>query len=341
VTISTDQNQVIADAELKRRIAKNNERDIAVYEHVKQRLISRREAWQSMHVRSRSASATADAAVAATVGARMRPARRNVKDNQLRRSARLLRFNPQPLLDPEKRFIVMWSPKSACTTAYVWFSNLCGFLDEVAEVVESGGFPHRHRIKVYMHSHRYRDTIKTDTRDFHVVRIIRDPYSRAVSIFRHALATGFADAAAGRAGLDFEQGVSFRQFLEFAASQNMRNSNPHLRPHVHRYERHHKPDTVINISKMNMFQQLNALEQRMGWPMTDFESLEWLHRLESSRRPDCEPFEGEHVDEVPIVRGRPPRNTRIPSYAQLLTPAAKSLIKRIYRVDFETYRDFL
>jgi hypothetical protein len=183
--------------------------------------------------------------------------------------------------------------------------------------------------------------VETKTRDFHVVRIIRDPYSRAVSIFRHALSTGFADEPAARAGLDFNRGVSFRQFLAFAATQNMRKSDSHLRPQVHRFEDHHKPNTVINISKVDMFEQLNALEQRMGWPVTDFKALAWLHQLESSRRPDCEPFEGEHVDEIPIVRGRPPRNTRFPAYGQLLTPAARSLIEQVYRVDFAAYRDFL
>jgi hypothetical protein len=112
---------------------------------------------------------------------------------------------------------------------------------------------------------------------YRIVRIIRDPYSRAVSIFRHALTTGFADDALARVGVDFRQGVSFRQFLDFAAAQNMRSVNLHLRPQVHSYERSCKPDTVINISNTDLFEQLNALEQRMGWPATDFKSIEWLH----------------------------------------------------------------
>src|SRR5439155_20288125 len=99
----------------------------------------------------------------------------------VRRSRRLLRYTPRPLVDAEKRVIVLWSPKSACTTTYVWFSHLCGFVDEVEK---HDAFPHRHRIDVYMGSERYWSAIENDTRDFHVVRVIRDPYARAVSIFR-------------------------------------------------------------------------------------------------------------------------------------------------------------
>src|SRR5437763_9167730 len=98
--------------------------------------------------------------------------------DQIHRTRELLRLTPRPLIDAGKKVIVLWSPKSACTTTYVWFSHLAGFLDDVAK--HPAGFPHRHRIEVYMKSDRYRQAIESDIRDFHVVRILRDPYSRAV-----------------------------------------------------------------------------------------------------------------------------------------------------------------
>src|ERR1700693_863978 len=98
-------------------------------------------------------------------------------------AAALLRAPPPPLVDRERKVIVLWSPKAACTTIYVWFSNLCGFLDEVLRHPS----PHHHRMDVFRSSRRYLDSIAGDTSDFRVVRIIRDPYARAASIFHEAL----------------------------------------------------------------------------------------------------------------------------------------------------------
>jgi hypothetical protein len=262
----------------------------------------------------------------------------HAKSNHIRQSNELLRLRPPPLLDSGKKVIVLWSPKSACTASYVWFSHLAGFSDELAK---HHAIPHRHRLEVYMKSDRYREAIECDTRAFHVVRILRDPYSRAASIFRHALVTRFADRAAARAGLDFAKGVSFREFLDFLAAQRMHKADVHMRPQVHRFERHRKPDTVINISKDDMFQALNALERHMGWPVTDFQAIDWLHKLESSRRANCKPFAGENGDEIPIVRGQRARTTRFPPYGQLLTPRTRRQIETIYHDDFEAYRDYL
>src|SRR5205085_4802857 len=142
-------------------------------------------------------------------------------------AAALLRAPPPPLVDRERKLIVLWSPKSACTTTYVWFSALCGFLDEVLRHPS----PHDHRMDVFRSSRRYLDSIASDTSDFRVVRIIRDPYARAVSIFREALVGWFADRDAPLAGLNFDAGVSFQRFLLMMYRFDMENIDTHSRPH--------------------------------------------------------------------------------------------------------------
>jgi len=253
----------------------------------------------------------------------------------------LLRSPPPPLVDRERRVIVVWSPKSACTTTYVWFANLCGFLDEVRRHHES---PHRHRVEVFRLSRRYLDSVAEAASDFHVVRIIRDPHARAVSIFREALTSpiSFADRDARLAGLDFARGVSFQRFLQMVDRFDMENVDTHYRPQLHPLERARKPDTVINISKSDLFAALNALEERQGWPKTDFAAMTWLHALENARRPP--PFPQAVAGDMfrtPIPRAQPKEQTPFPDYRSLLTPAAKTLIESIYRDDFDAYRDFL
>jgi hypothetical protein len=244
---------------------------------------------------------------------------------------------PPPLVDRERGLIVLWSPKSACTAAYVWFASVCGFLDEVREC-ES---PHHHRMNVFRRSRRYLDSIAGDTSGFHVVRIIRDPYARAVSIFREALVGSYADRDAALAGLDFDAGVSFQMFLLMVERLDLGNVDTHYRPQLHPFEHERQPDTVINISKSDLFAQLNTLERRLGWPVTRFPSLRWFHELERARRTPPHPLSGAPLYGTPIVRADPATRTPFPEYEALLTPDARRRIALIYRVDFESYRDFL
>lgn len=179
-----------------------------------------------------------------------------------------------------------------------------------------------------------------DTSGFHIVRIIRDPYERAVSIFRHALMTNFADKDAAAAGLDFNEGVSFRQFLKLVLALDMKTADTHYRPQFHPFESLRRPDTIINVSKSDLFGELNALERQKGWPITDFFSMQWFHSMESSRRPPTYSPTEERMFNAPIARADPlKKNTAFPDYDRLLTPKARSRIEQIYRVDFEAYRD--
>ncbi len=244
---------------------------------------------------------------------------------------------PPPLVDKERRLVVLWSPKSACTAAYVWFASTCGFLDEVAQH-ES---PHHHRMQVFRTSQRYRDSITADTSDFHVVRIIRDPYIRAASIFREAFVANYADGDAALAGLDFDNGVSFHKFLLMVERLDMENVDTHYRPQFHPFERARRPDTIVNISKSDLFVELNVLERKMNWPLTDFASLRWFHDLERARRIPPIPPAGSETYRTPIRRGDPPSQTPFPEYASLLTRDAKSRIESVYRDDFAAYRDHL
>jgi hypothetical protein len=244
---------------------------------------------------------------------------------------------PPPLVDQERQLIVLWSPKSACTAAYVWFASVCGFLDEVRQF-ES---PHHHRMQVFRISRRYRDSLAGDTSSFHVVKIIRDPCARAVSIFREALAGNYADRDAALAGLNFDAGVSFHMFLLMVERLDMQNVDTHYRPQFHPFERERRPDTIINISKSDLFAELNVLERRLDWPVTDLASMQWFHDLEHARRAPPNPLSGPGLYKAPIRRGDPPVQTPFPDYAALLPPEAKRRIQSIYRIDFEAYRDFL
>ena len=174
-----------------------------------------------------------------------------------------------------------------------------------------------------------------------MIRIIRDPYARAASIFHEELVGWFADRDAALAGLNFDAGVSFQRFLLMIDRFDMETVDTHYRPQRHPFESERKPDTVINISKSDLFAKLNAVEKSARWPLTDFASMQCLHELEKSRRGPPYPEAAADLFRTPIRRGNPKEQTAFPEYGSLLTPEAKTLIESIYRDDFTAYRDFL
>ena len=249
-----------------------------------------------------------------------------------------LREAPPPLVDKEQRLIILWSPKSACTATYVWFAQVCGFLEDVRRSPS----PHHHRMEIYRTSQRYRDSLAADTSRFFVVRIIRDPYERAASIFREAFTSPirYADGEAAKFGLDFTRGVSFRQFLRMIEHLDMHIADTHFRPQFHPFENVRKPDAIINISKMDLFRELNDVASQLGLVRTDFFSLDWFHAIEKARK--RAPREGgAEMFDVPLARDPEPTETPFPEYRHLLTKEAKHKIEAIYRADFDAYRSQL
>lgn len=101
-----------------------------------------------------------------------------------RRIRRALTVDPRPLLDPERRLIVVFSPKAACSAVVIWSFNLIGL---AAEARAFNNWPHRYRLQVYYGSDRCRRAFRDDLASWRTIRVIRDPAERAAGAFRHAL----------------------------------------------------------------------------------------------------------------------------------------------------------
>jgi hypothetical protein len=247
----------------------------------------------------------------------------------------LMRAGPQPLLNPDNGMMVVWSPKSACTTVFVWFAGTIGRLDEARASADV----HRYRTDVYYSSDLYRRGLDHRLGDYRIVRVIRDPYARAASIYRHALRTRLVDRRfkAASAMLDRRKGFSFLQFLDYVGTLRPRAAGAHLRPQFHPIETALRPEIVINISRQDLFAELNGVEDAFGLPRTDFRDLEWLLRREARRKAKEGAFKGEAADDVlfdaDAARGLKPW----PDYGQLLTPRARARIETLYARDFEAY----
>lgn len=245
------------------------------------------------------------------------------------------------LLNCDKRLMVIWSAKSACTSVYVWFAHVSGFLDDL----RAAHVPlQKHRTESYHYSDLYRRSLAAPLDDYRTLRVIRDPYARTVSLYRFALMHKYVEpylATFSGGKLNRSAGFSFQQFLDLMGSIDLQTANVHFRPQFNPIEKIHKSDFTVNISKSNLFQQLNATALRWSLPATDFEGMKWLIELEKSRKAKETPIEGADIDHRAFnkaaARGRLP----FPSYDQLLTPTARARIESLYSVDFQAYRSHL
>src|SRR5262245_41835151 len=59
---------------------------------------------------------------------------------------RLRWADPRPLILPQRRMIVVFSPKSACTTVVIWFLHQIGHSKAARDYAS---WPHRYRTEVY------------------------------------------------------------------------------------------------------------------------------------------------------------------------------------------------
>lgn len=251
-----------------------------------------------------------------------------------------LRGRPRPLIDPDGRFVVFWSPKSACTTTAIWFFNAVGLADQAQAQSERA---HRYRIDGFYKSPAYAQALKHDPRSMVRLRVFRDPYSRAVSSFRHVLSFGLdaepIAAFLGRA-VDDEHGITFRDYLSFLEASDVEKINAHHRIQRHPFERQLPSTEFINITKQDLFSELNAFERRMGLAVTDFHDLAWMHESEKRRARPLKLGTDDAYD-LPLTpkagRGYEP----FPEPAALLVPEAKARIAKIYAADFEYFGPYL
>jgi hypothetical protein len=253
---------------------------------------------------------------------------------------RLLSVNPPPLIHPDARLVVLFSPKSACTSVVIWFFHQLGIAKQAREYHQ---WPHRYRTEVHYGSALHRDACRLNLSGFKVLRVVRDPIDRAASSFRHALAYRLANKAfaelLGRTDIG-KNGASFREFLDLLERLDLTACDSHYAVQRHPIERRLRVTHLINISTEDLFVRLNEVEAEIGLPVTDFAQLEWLHLVRQRIQERRSRYDGADdvtdAYETRLVREQALRGPW-PSRKALLTPVARERIARLYAADIAAY----
>ena|SRR3990167_1118311 len=248
--------------------------------------------------------------------------------------ARLMKKESRPLVYPPGGIGLISSAKSACTTAVLWYFAIADLLDEA---VKYDPWPHKFRIEKLLPSEVYQGWLKSDLTGLLWVRVIRDPYLRAVSSYRHVLRHDIQDAAIhDTLGISItDRGLSFVEFLEYLQGLNVAECNPHLMQQWHPIERYVKV-SVVNADRCDLLQALYAFADpgATGRKMLESE-IERIARQHHSRRL------GPSGDCSTTVLRRQDAQGAWPDYIDFLSPPTRRLIERIYTKDLTAYARFL
>lgn len=244
-----------------------------------------------------------------------------------------------PLFNRDRKFAVLWSHKSACTATVIWF---IGTLGRIEEARRFDAWPHNWRMAVFQNELQWYQAALSFDASWRVLRVIRDPFSRAISIYRLLLRHGReAPRLSAFLGRDTRRsGFSFMELLRFLAVSKLDELDAHVRPQRKSIERRLRIDRVINVSRQDLFTELNAFERSLGLPATEFDRLEWLREVETPRKVNRVDFDGD-VSSVCLTPIFAEDGSDWPGNAAFLTATTRALVKQIYAVDFAAYAPYL
>jgi hypothetical protein len=232
--------------------------------------------------------------------------------------------------------IVIFAARAACSTVTIWFLHQLGHLKAACEFHP---WPHQYRLRVYYRSQLYAKAYGLDLSNFSVVRVVRDPFARAASSYRHALLHGYLNAEVAklhqRNDVD-ASGYSFADFLDVLEQLDLTSCDIHCRIQRHPIEDRLPVRHLINVSTEDLLARLNEVAADLQLAPLDFAARRWIRRVDGSRTPRSaladltdlatRRFNAETARHGPWAPGE-----------AFLTPAIRQRLARLYAVDIAAY----
>lgn len=199
---------------------------------------------------------------------------------------RALTQPPRPLVDPTSGLILLWSPRAACTFATAWFMAVTGQRRGAGPLPPVHALRRRHFGDAAAFARLARRALR---RRGPVVKLVRDPFERTLSVYFHCrkrpdiLALLARDAGSTPAA----GGLSFRAFVVLLGRVDLDRCDPHFRPQRHRVEARQllRPDFLLRVER-GLEEGLGQVAAYAGLPAVDFAAeRDLFEEAESHRTP--------------------------------------------------------
>lgn len=247
----------------------------------------------------------------------------------------LLTARPPPIVDARNQLVLLWSAKSGCTFAVKWLLSHMGLLDQA---LAYHAWIHKYRVEKLYPSEGHKAAIQAfcdSPSTFRVVKVVRDPFKRAVSSYIHAATCSYEDdriaTFLGRP-VDKTAGFSFREFTQCLASVDLNTCNIHHRLQTRPLERHFTFGSSFLINLDHSMQTLPRLEQYLRLPQTDpGRYRESHHHTRASSV-----IETGFVGDIRFETLRQP-NRAVPEYGRFYDADIERGVFNLYAEDFLRY----
>lgn len=240
---------------------------------------------------------------------------------------------PKPVLNIDKKIALFFNAKSGCTFAVKWFFNQ---IDHLNVAMEYHYFVHRYRNEIYLKSKIFErseiDFIQNAGKDYLKIKVIRNPFERAVSSYMHFLRmldikhpAIIKDFGVGFKKLDY----SFFEFLEMLSTINIDSCDIHWKQQFQHIERILNFDFLINIKDSTT--ALLKLEKTFNLVRTkNIESLIYSGHHSTSKKSLENKFCGNTSYTIEVRQNRP-------EYKCFYNKELEEKVRMIYHLDFEKY----
>lgn len=244
---------------------------------------------------------------------------------------RILQTAVRPLFSKDHNLALFFSAKAGCTFALKWFFFHTNYLDEA---LAYHPWIHEYRLNVFYKLPEYKKNIHEILNEqTNTIKIVRDPYARAVSSYIHAARCGYENEKLSHflnRKVDKERGFSFREFVSYLGSIDLRRCNPHHRVQIHLSEEKGLviPNYIVKLE--NSLDDFKQIETELGLRESDLVFLN--HSGHHVPKNEENTFSGDIPYSVHSTKG-----LSFPSYIKFYDDHLKKEIARLYQIDFDTY----
>jgi hypothetical protein len=252
-----------------------------------------------------------------------------------RTKKKLLNDSPKPLFHQSERdaLALFFSAKAGCTFAVQWFLSQRGLL-EAARAFNP--WVHQYRIKVHYQSPEYLNHLaEIADRKTKVIKIVRNPYGRAVSSYIHAVGHTYEYEALSQflgRPVDATHGFSFREFVHYLGSIDLATCNPHHRLQCHAAERSKLVTPHYIVTLENSMTELNQMEAQLSMPITPRATMEeFANTKHATKRKDYQRVVADDRFEKKALAAQMPQMTNF--YDEEL----QAKVRALYEIDFQAY----
>ena len=241
---------------------------------------------------------------------------------------------PIPIIFPEKRLILLWNAKAGCTFSIKWMFSQMGILHDAQDYHK---WVHRYRLNVYYKSKQHKEGVRLflqNAEDFRIVKVVSNPFVRAVSSFIHATIHNYEDDLLsdflGRQ-INPKNRFTFREFVQYLISIDLDQCNVHHRLQTSSLERIGLVSPLYVVHLNNSMEEIPKLEKQLQLDAIDLLAL----RKSAHHRPKYSSTK--FMGDVRLNDIYKKISSTVPSYESFYDPEIQTMVVDAYREDFINY----